>query len=163
MILTPVGFIFFAGSVAAVVLGGLALDRLIQFPRLLPRKAGSILGVVLIISGFLLCAVCVIQFLKAGGTPVPFNPPKELIITGLYLRARNPMLTGLFACLLGIGFLLQSLSILLITTPLYIVAHVIELKRVEEPELERRFGASYTEYRRNVPMFIPRPGHHQAI
>jgi protein-S-isoprenylcysteine O-methyltransferase Ste14 len=27
---------------------------------------------------------------------------------------------------------------------------------VEEPELERRFGASYAEYRRQVPMFWPR-------
>ena len=157
-ILTPIGFLLFAGSAAVVILGGLALDRLIPFPRLLPRKAGSILGLLLIISGTVLCAMCVIQFLKADGTPVPFNPPKELIVTGLYLRVRNPMLTGVFACLFGTGFLLQSLSIVLITTPLYIIAHIIELKRVEEPELEQRFGADYTEYRRNVPMFIHRPG-----
>jgi protein-S-isoprenylcysteine O-methyltransferase Ste14 len=30
---------------------------------------------------------------------------------------------------------------------------------VEEPELERRFGTSYREYKRRVPMFVPRvPG-----
>jgi steroid 5-alpha reductase family enzyme len=59
--------------------------------------------------------------------------------------------------LLGIGFMLNSISIVAIWTPLYIIAHVIELKKVEEPELEQRFGASYVDYRREVPMFIPRP------
>ncbi len=33
----------------------------------------------------------------------------------------------------------------------------IELKTVEEPELARRFGSSYSAYRRRVPMFMPRP------
>jgi len=48
-----------------------------------------------------------------------------------------------------------------IWTPLYIIAHAIELKKVEEPELAQRFGASYVNYKREVPMFIPwsRPHH----
>jgi protein-S-isoprenylcysteine O-methyltransferase Ste14 len=44
----------------------------------------------------------------------------------------------------------------LISIPAYILLHVIELKWVEEPELERRFGTSYLEYRRRVPMVWPR-------
>jgi protein-S-isoprenylcysteine O-methyltransferase Ste14 len=44
----------------------------------------------------------------------------------------------------------------LISTPAYILLHVIELKLVEEPELERRFGLSYSEYKGRVPMFWPR-------
>jgi protein-S-isoprenylcysteine O-methyltransferase Ste14 len=70
---------------------------------------------------------------------------------------RNPMVTGVFACLFGLGLIFHSVSIVLIWTPVYILLHVIELKMVEEPELERRFGASYTEYRHRVPMFLPRP------
>jgi len=31
-----------------------------------------------------------------------------------------------------------------------------ELKAVEEPELERRFGEEYISYKKEVPMFIPR-------
>ena len=59
---------------------------------------------------------------------------------GPYVRSRNPMMTGLFFMFFGLGFLLGSIG----------------LKRVEEPELERRLGAAYVEYRRKTPMFIPR-------
>jgi protein-S-isoprenylcysteine O-methyltransferase Ste14 len=41
-------------------------------------------------------------------------------------------------------------------TPVFMLANAIEVKLVEEPELERRFGDTYREYRRRVPMFIPR-------
>ena len=76
---------------------------------------------------------------------------------GPYVWMRNPMVTGVFTVLFGIGVILHSSSIVFIWTPLYILAHVIELKKVEEPELELRFGAAYVEYKRRVPMFIPRP------
>ena len=70
---------------------------------------------------------------------------------------RNPMVTGVFTALFGIGLVLHSASIGFIWTPLYILAHAMELKNIEEPELELRFGATYSEYKRTVPMFIPRP------
>ena len=40
---------------------------------------------------------------------------------------------------------------------MFLVISVIELKLVEKPELERRLGASYKEYRQRVPMLIPVP------
>jgi protein-S-isoprenylcysteine O-methyltransferase Ste14 len=67
------------------------------------------------------------------------------------------MVTGVFTCLFGLGLIFHSISIVLIWTPAYILVHVIELKKVEEPELERRFRTSYTDYKHRVPMFIPRP------
>jgi protein-S-isoprenylcysteine O-methyltransferase Ste14 len=66
------------------------------------------------------------------------------------------MLTGVFTGLFGLGVLLHSFGTVVISTPAYIVVHVLVLKLVEEPGLERRFGAAYSEYRRQVPMFIPR-------
>ena len=42
-----------------------------------------------------------------------------------------------------------------IWTPLFLLFNLLELKLVEEPELERRFGESYVEYKRRVPMFVP--------
>jgi protein-S-isoprenylcysteine O-methyltransferase Ste14 len=42
--------------------------------------------------------------------------------------------------------------------PACIIASVVELKLVEEPELEKRLGAAYSEYRCRTPMFLPRLG-----
>jgi protein-S-isoprenylcysteine O-methyltransferase Ste14 len=156
-LLTPVGLLIFGLTLVAVVGIGLLTDRVLGMPKLLPRSLGLSIGVVLLVLGSLLCGWCVLRFKKAKGTPVPFNPPKELVVEGPYIWMRNPMVTGVFTGLFGFGLILHSVSIVLVWTPLYILAHVVELKKVEEPELELRFGAAYTEYKRKVPMFIPRP------
>ena len=155
-LLTPLGLLIFGLTLAAVVVLGIYTDKALRMPEVLPGTLGSSIGVVLLVSGLVLCAWCVLHFRRARGTPVPFNPPKQLVIAGPYVWMRNPMVTGVFTGLFGIGFILHSVSTLLIWTPLYILAHVVELKKVEEPELERRFGVAYTDYRRTVPMFIPR-------
>jgi hypothetical protein len=67
------------------------------------------------------------------------------------------MLTGVFAALFGTGLLLRSPSLVLLWAPVYALLHVLELKWVEEPELERRFGVAYRAYRDAVPMFVPLP------
>jgi len=74
--------------------------------------------------------------------------------TGPYRYTRNPMLTGVFLFLFGVGFGLNSVSLVLVFTPLYVLLNVWELKHIEEPELIRRLGEEYIEYRRNTPMFI---------
>jgi protein-S-isoprenylcysteine O-methyltransferase Ste14 len=66
------------------------------------------------------------------------------------------MVIGVFACLFGVGFILHSLSMVCVWTVLFAL-NAIELKVVEEPELELRFGANYIAYRRRVPMFVPTP------
>jgi protein-S-isoprenylcysteine O-methyltransferase Ste14 len=66
------------------------------------------------------------------------------------------MLTGVFVLLFGFGVLLGSISLVYIFTPLFILFNVWELKAVEEKELEKRLGEEYIEYRKRVPMFIPR-------
>jgi len=65
------------------------------------------------------------------------------------------MLTGVFILLLGLGVLLGSISLVFIFTPLFVLLNVLELRAIEEPELEKRLGAEYLEYRKRVSMFIP--------
>lgn len=90
---------------------------------------------------------------------MPLSPPQKLVDTGPYAYSRNPMLSGLFLILFGIGFLVQSLSLVIIYTPLFMVIVFLEFKMIEEPELEKRIGVSYVEYRKKVPMFFPYPRH----
>ena len=56
----------------------------------------------------------------------------------------------------GIGLLLGSISLVLIMTPLFFLFLILEIKLIEEPELEKRLGKGYLEYKERVPRFIPR-------
>jgi protein-S-isoprenylcysteine O-methyltransferase Ste14 len=155
--LTPLGLTLFAGFLALVVGGGLLTDRLLGLPPLPAGRISIWAGASLLLGGAAVWGWCVVRFDRAGGTPVPFNPPDTLIETGLYRWVRNPMLTGVFLSLFGGGLLLRSVGIVALWTPAFILFNAVELKRVEEPELERRFGTAYADYRRRVPMFLPRP------
>ena len=161
LLLTPVGLVVFFGMLLVVVFGSLYMDRALGFPMLLSGPIGTLIGVVLLSLGLVIWAWCVVWFSKAKGTPVPFNPPRELATVGPYAWSRNPMLTGVFASLFGIGILLHSVSMVFVWTPVFVIFNVLELKLVEEPELERRFGESYIEYRRRVPMFVPKGARRQ--
>lgn len=56
----------------------------------------------------------------------------------------------------GIGLIRNSISLAFIFTPLLVISSVIELRAVEEPELEKRLGRDYIEYKKMTPMFLPR-------
>ena len=155
-ILTPVGIIVFFGLLLLVVFASLSTDRALDFSQLFTEPISTIVGAILLTSGLIIWVWCIVWFWRAKGTPVPFNPPRELVTDGPYGWSRNPMLTGVFSFLFGVGFLLHSVSMVLIWTPAFVILNVLEVKFIEEPELERRFGESYNEYRHLVPMFGPR-------
>jgi protein-S-isoprenylcysteine O-methyltransferase Ste14 len=155
-LLTPVGVAVFGGFTALFVLAGILVDSLLTLPKLLPESARLPLAIPMLTVGLGFTAWSALHFLRAKGTPVPFNPPPRLVTSGPYGRSRNPMLTGVFLFLLGLGLAMNSVSLVLFFLPLFILANVWELKAIEEPELVKRLGDDYTEYRRRTPMFIPR-------
>ena len=155
---TPLGAFFYALVIFSFVILALQVDRLFGITDILPRPLSLILASPLFLAVFILIGWSVLTFLRAKGTPVPFNPPPQLVTTGPYAYVRNPMLTGVFALLFGIGVLLGSASLLVIFTPLFILVNVWELKVIEEPELLKRLGQDYIEYRKSTPMFFPSPG-----
>lgn len=158
-LLTPVGLAVAITFLLLVIVGGCITDRALGLPRLLPGRPGMAIGMLLLVGGLSLHAWCLVLFKKArggGGIGVPFNPPRELVVAGPYAWVRNPMLTALFAWLSGIGFILHSVSTVLVWVPAFVVLNVVELKLVEEPELERRLGPSYKNYKETVPMFVPK-------
>jgi len=108
--------------------------------------------------GLFLVLWSISDFIKVKGTPVPFNPPPKLVTTEPYSYIRNPMLSGVFILLFGFGILFNSISLVFIFTPLFILFNFLELKTIEEPELEKRLGKNYLKYKKRVPMFIPKLG-----
>ena len=154
--LTLVGGLIFATFVGTFVALPLWLDRFLGFPSLLPTLLSVAVSVPVLAIGLSLMLWSILHFIKVRGTPVPFNPPPKLVTTGPYACVRNPMLTGLFIFLLGLGILFGSISLIFIFTPLFVLLNVLELRAIEEPELEKRLGTEYIEYKKRVPMFIPR-------
>ncbi len=99
---------------------------------------------------------CFWNFTFTGrGTPAPIDPPKELVAVGLYRYVRNPMyVSGILV--LG-GWAIWSPSLPLIFAPfLFFAAAHTFVTLYEEPTLRAKFGASYQEYLRQVPRWIPR-------
>jgi protein-S-isoprenylcysteine O-methyltransferase Ste14 len=152
-LLTAAGLVIFFGMIAAVVAGSIATDRAVAFRPLLAGANGTGIGIALLTCGVALWVWCLILFKGRG---VPANPPSALVTTGPYAWVRNPMLIGVSLTLFGLGILLHSASMVFVWAPVFTAIHVASLKLVEEPELERRLGRPYQEYRRRVPMFIPR-------
>lgn len=156
LLIAPIGFIIFVTLGSAFIFIAFYLDAVIPLPKLPHSIAPNIISITLIIVGVILTVWSMICFFKVKGTPVPFNPPPVLVVYGPYKYARNPMLTGLFMQLFGVGLLYSSCALTVIFTPLFIIISVLELKYIEEPELEKRLGSAYIEYRNKTPMFFPK-------
>jgi protein-S-isoprenylcysteine O-methyltransferase Ste14 len=90
-----------------------------------------------------------------GGTPAPWDPIKNFIALGPYRYVRNPMLIGVNLVLVAEALLLQSIPILLWMIT-FVILNTIYFTLSEEPQLEKRFGEAYRDYKRHVPRWIPR-------
>tara|TARA_B110001454_G_scaffold36440_1_gene35954 strand:+ start:245 stop:733 length:489 start_codon:yes stop_codon:yes gene_type:complete len=111
----------------------------------------SLVAMLLIAVGAGLCWKTVSLFIEYGeGTPAPFDPPRKLVIRGPYIYMRNPMMVAVCLVLSGEALLFASVplglwflfffGLCLILIPLW-----------EEPDLDKRFGESYREYKQKVP------------
>lgn len=144
------------GTVAGVIPGLL----LVYGRSLPPLPAGPLryAGVVLLVLGVLIYLWCSAEFTFRGhGTPSPTDPPRELVVTGLYRYSRNPMYVGVASTLFGTALFFQSADVLLYAT-LVLLAFHLRVIYYEEPTLERSFGASFRRYREEVPRWFLRLG-----
>lgn len=138
--------------VALVVLcvGWLAL-RLRRFDRVIgpTLPAGLVpLGIALLIAGGLVVLYC--------GTllSTPGLLPREFVAFGPFRYVRNPMSLGAVAMLFGLGLFCRSISILGFAVVFFLAMHAFVVY-LEEPDLQKRFGESYLQYKQSVNRWIP--------
>ena len=127
------------------------------FPKLgLPPFILPLIGIIVLITGLLLFIQAIILFIKIGkGTLAPWNPTRQLVVKSLYRYMRNPMITGVFFILLSESLLIQSTAIGIWCVSFFVINHVYFIFK-EEPDLEKRFGEEYIEYKKHVPRWLPR-------
>jgi protein-S-isoprenylcysteine O-methyltransferase Ste14 len=115
-------------------------------------------GIILMAIGGALALLCAGAFVLRGrGTPAPFDAPREFVAAGPYQRVRNPMYIGGLAVLIGFGLWERSLSIVIFSLAWFVAAHLFVVG-YEEPSLKRKFGATYEQYCRRTPRWIPKLG-----
>jgi len=110
----------------------------------------------LLLAGAAVYAHCVWHFASYGrGTPAPIDAPKRLVQRGLYRWVRNPMYLGVLLFILGETIFFRQLVLVI---HLVCVASLIQVfvLAYEEPTLQRRFGALYSDYCNAVHRWLPR-------
>ena len=120
------------------------------------RTILAFLGTLYIALGIVLFVATNRLFAMIGrGTLANWNPTSHLVVEGVYRHVRNPMISGVFAILLGESLVAGSVP-LFVWLLIFVAINATYIPFFEEPGLKRRFGADYEEYRRNVPRWIPR-------
>lgn len=124
------------------------------------------LGLPLILAGAVCYLLCAAEFLLRGrGTPAPWfarrirflvgKEPAAMVRTALYSRVRNPMYVSVLTVLSGETLLFASPRLLVYTFAAALFLH-LAVVLLEEPHLRRLHGASFEEYCRTTPRWLPR-------
>lgn len=119
----------------------------------LPTKIRVPAGALALAGGISLMRSFVQAFAKAGTPLDPYKPSETIVTDGPYRLTRNPGYLGMVLTCAGISFLTNSPWAL---APLPLAVAVIDRGVIarEERYLERKFGASYLDYKRRVRRWV---------
>jgi protein-S-isoprenylcysteine O-methyltransferase Ste14 len=96
------------------------------------------------------------EFVTRGhGTPVPYDPPRRLVSTGIYAYVANPMQLSAVVLLVLLGVVLQNPWVAVAG----VVAHIYSVGIAgwdEGSDLRERFGDAWHGYRQRVRQWVPR-------
>ena len=115
-------------------------------------------GIVAVVAGAALGLTCGAMLSTRGiGTlsGEEWFMPREFLASGPFRFVRNPMGLGGVVLMTGIALWHRSTFGLGLVAALFLVSHLVVVY-LEEPGLEKRFGDSYRDYRRNVHRWVPR-------
>jgi len=113
-------------------------------------------GIIIMAFGAFVLLWCVRDFFVSGkGTLAPWDPPKTLVVVGLYKFVRNPMYLGVLFLVLGWSCYFTS-PLLLLYAIFFSQGFRRQVIYHEEPWLESQFQEQWQIYKKNVPRWLPR-------
>jgi len=142
---------------------GRTLDSHLGLPRYPPLPWNLVVGLGMFLGGLWL-GLKSTRLLYSLGGGLPWGEARaeaktsRLVTSGVYAYTRNPMIIGYTVLPFGMGVMFQSPGMALSISPFVLVANVLIVKLVEEPNLVARFGEEYLRYRELTPFLVPRPG-----
>jgi protein-S-isoprenylcysteine O-methyltransferase Ste14 len=147
------GVIFFAIFMLALPW---LFDRLLPLALPVPGNLRTWIAAVLAGTGIAAWIACLDVFSRKGmGTPLPADAPRRLVVSGLFARSRNPIMSAELLVIWAEVLYVGSLGVGLYAVVISALAHA-SVVYVEEPELRRRFGQAYEDYCGSVPRWLPR-------
>jgi len=113
-------------------------------------------GLFIMLTGLIAMIVTISAFIRIGkGTLAPWNPTGKMITGGMYGYVRNPMIMRVMTVLIGESVAIMSMPIFM-WAGIFFLLNTLYFILYEEPDLEKKFGDEYREYKRNVRRWIPR-------
>jgi protein-S-isoprenylcysteine O-methyltransferase Ste14 len=132
---------------------GLGLDWLYPAPFVPPNVPYFWVGAAVFVVAFML-AIWAIATIHGAGTRVETNRPTTAIVTsGPYRFTRNPIYLGMFLGQVGLAIGFNSLWILSMLVPFFLVIRYGVVGR-EEDYLARKFAGTYLDYKSRVRRWL---------
>jgi protein-S-isoprenylcysteine O-methyltransferase Ste14 len=128
---------------------------LIFIPNLITRIA----GITIIALGAWIMAICIAKYFKQESGFLWLNPEAstgktELYIGGIHQFVRHPLYLGTLVFIWGLFIIFPSVVNLVAVC--IITIYTLIAIRFEEQKLIAEFGNAYREYKKQVPMIIPK-------
>ncbi len=118
--------------------------------------AWMLAGALFLIVGGGIYLWCLWDFATFGrGTPAPIDPPKSLVVRGLYHSTRNPKYVGVVTVIFGWALLFRSLDALIYGLIVWSFFHGF-VTLYEEPTLRALFADNYDDYCARVGRWLPK-------
>ncbi len=137
---------------AGMLLFGLLLNRLFPLP-FLPRRLSRVAGAIMVIGGQITAIASVRALRKAGNSPRPDVPVRELVEEGPYSYTRNPIYLSMTMIYTGIATIANARwAILMLPAALTEINNGMVQR--EESYLEERFGDRYRDYKARVRRWL---------
>lgn len=159
--LLPYLSVFVIAPIVTFVLGRW-LDEIVGLHGFPPLPLNLIIGFPVFFGGLAIGIKSTRELYKIGyglpwGKLNGKSQTTRLVTNGVYEYCRNPMTLGYSLLPCGMGIMFKSLGMTFFIPAMIIAVAIVYVKVWEEPELEKRFGEDYREYKRKTPFLIPRP------
>ena len=136
-----------------ILLASIVLQIILLFSFPISVDLSSLLGLILILSGISLVFVSFRFMKKMKTTFIPDGTPEVLISSGPFKFSRNPIYLGMLTILVGVAFLMSSLSAIIIAFVFGIIINFTWIAH-EEKKLHELFSEDWENYSSKVRRWI---------
>lgn len=129
-----------------------ALNRYVPVRMVVPEMI-RYLGAIPVLAAIWIVLKAGRLFQTKETTVMPYKPSSALVTDGFYEHSRNPMYLAMLLLLVGVAWLLGSITAFLPVPFMYLVLRY-SIITMEEGMLEEAFGDEYLDYKRKVRRWL---------